>query len=245
MMELLLKKYLEGFSAETILDVGPGYGNFSRVAAHVTGATQITFLDYNPSILAWQADECKKVALTPECLTMSLNVADLSKLDGTYDLILCQEILEHLLNAEEVLTTLVQRLSINGRIVVTVPTKRSEQWLKRLNPHYMRNEPYGHVREFDEHTLREILKKAGLSLLVFIPTQPHYFVVHTWIFGSRMKVEGSTGKVISSDIRNLVADRLMVVSKRFFMLTGFERWGRLLPRNYFVIATRGYHGNSF
>jgi SAM-dependent methyltransferase len=235
-IEGLLERYLQGKQAATVLDVGPGYGNFSRVAARVTGATKVMYVDCSRSVLDWQAKECRKAGIEYQELLMQLDGAGLCGIAGTYDIILCQEVLEHLVDAEGVLQALARRLAPGGRVVVTVPTRFSERWLKWINPSYMENEPYGHVRQFDEPTLRALLTSAGLTPLVFIPTQPHYFLLHTWVFGTRMKVEGSTGQILTEGFRRGVGSRITEYSRRFFRATGPRFWGRLLPRNYFVIA---------
>lgn len=241
MIDSLIEKHLKNFKAKKILDVGPGYGNFSRVAARTTGATKITFIDCNSSVLSWQEDECRKTSLICELIQMPLDLNNLSNLKDSYDLILCQEILEHLINAEEILNALVHLLSEKGRIVITVPTKISEKWLKLVNPNYMQNEPYGHVREFNKNDLKKLLKRGGLSPYVLLPTQPHYFIYHTWIYGLRVKVKGSTGELLSKDIRVYIGNRLLTITRQFFKLTNFSLWSNFLPRNYFVIAGRLCH----
>lgn len=236
MIESLLQTYLQNKPASTILDVGPGYGPFSRVAARITGATKIVYVDCSRAVLDWQAEECRKAGIEAEELQSVLDAESVSSVGGPYDLILCQEVLEHLREAEAVLQGLAGRLSPGGRVVITVPTRRSERWLRRINPSYMNNEPYGHVREFDEAGLRALLDCAGLVPEVFVPTQPHYFLRHTWVFGTRMQVEGSTGNIITQGFRRSVSSHLTEYSRRFFLATGPRFWGRILARNYFVIA---------
>jgi len=237
-IDLMLQKYLAGFRASRLLDVGPGYNSFSRIAARATGAASVTYIDCNSDVIAWQTEECRKEGLAAEGLLFPLEAAALAALSDNYDLILCQEVLEHLAFAEDILESLVKHLAPQGRVVITVPTKRSEQWLKRINPDYMKNDPFGHVREFDEAGLRKLLQGAGLQPIVFLPTQPHYLVAHTWFFGTRMCVEESTGKILTRGIRGFVSRKLFKLSKFFFNATGFERWGRRLPRNYFVVAEK-------
>lgn len=238
MIESLLREHLAGFRAGRVLDVGPGYSAFSRLAAATTGATSVTYIDCNPDVLAWQSAECGKRGLQAECLQFPLQPAALAALTGSYDLILCMEVFEHLANAEEILAVLVQHLSVGGRMVVTVPTKRSEQWLKRINPEYMENDPYGHVRQFDEEGLRGLIGQSGLQTVLFLPTQSHFFVAHTWFFGTRMRVEESTGKILTKGIRGFVGRKLFKFTKALFRLTGQKRWNALLPRNYFVVAEK-------
>ena len=128
-------------------------------------------------------------------------------------------------------------LADSGRIIITVPTKISERWLKFLNPSCMDDQQAGHIQEFDKQRMMELLQESGLVPVIFIGTQPHYFIAHSWLFGSRMKVDASTGEVKTKGIRRFVWGVLTTGSKRFFELTGFETWGRLLPRSYFIIAT--------
>jgi len=237
-IESLMERHLAGFSGERLLDVGPGYNHFGRLAARIIGARDVTYIDCDENVLSWQIAECGKRGVEAKGLLIPLERTALGGLADRYDLILCQEVLEHLGNAEEVLAALTKRLAPGGRMVITVPTRRSEQWLKRLNPAYMKNDPHGHVREFDEPGLRELMRGAGLRPVVFLPTQPHAFVAHTLIFGTRMRIEESTGRILTGGIRGFVTRKISKLSKKLFRATGPEWWGRLLPRNYFVVAVK-------
>ncbi len=242
MIAALLAAHLRGVAATSILDVGPGYGPFARVAAQATGARRVTFLDCDEGVLAWQAEACRAAGLEAACRRLVLGADALAGLAERHDLILCQEVLEHLPDAEGVLGALAARLCPGGRMVITVPTRRSERWLARLDPAYARHGAFGHVRQFDEPGLRALLAGAGLEPVVLLPTQPHYFVFHTWVVGSRMRVEWSTGRILTGGVRRWIGKRLHGWSRRLFLATGPERWGRLLPRNYFVVARRGASG---
>jgi SAM-dependent methyltransferase len=233
-----MEKHLKGLSARTLLDVGPGYSPFGLLAARLTGATEITMLDCDLKVLAAQATKYIEAGRTAVSVRNFLSAGAIGRLTGTFDLILCQEVLEHLADAEKVLAALANKLTADGRIVITVPTKFSERWLKRINASYMKNEENGHVRQFDRKALLAALEASQLAPLVFVSTQPHYLLGHTWLFGTRMKVEGSSCKVITGGLRGFVFGRLVRWSFRFFMLTGPEPWGRLLPRNYFLVAQK-------
>jgi 2-polyprenyl-3-methyl-5-hydroxy-6-metoxy-1,4-benzoquinol methylase len=238
-IESLLRKHLAGQRAERVLDIGPGYNAFGRIACRVTGAAHLTIVDVDRRVLDWQRDESRKVGIDLHPIEAALEPDQLSAaLDELYDVILCQEIFEHLTNAEEVLAVLVARLRPGGRMVITVPTAISERWLRWLNPSYMENVPFGHVRRFHEDDLRRLAAGAGLHVLALVPTQPHYFLTHTWTFGLRMVVEESTGRVVSKGWRAACAAAINAYGRAFFMRTGPEFWGRLLPRNYFLVAGR-------
>lgn len=238
MIEGLIREYLHGVSAHRILDVGPGYSHFSRVAAEVTGATEITFLDFDDAVLTHQLEESRKAGVDGIAVTVRLDEHNLETLQGPFDLIHCQEVLEHLPNAPAVLSSLCKQLSPGGRIIVTVPTRVSERWLKLLNPAYMKDEPFGHVNTYSQSDLHALLESARLVPVALIPTQPHYFIAHTWFYGSRMKSEPSSGKVQTSGFRSSVFSFLYRGSRWFFAHTGQRFWGRLFPRNFFVVAQR-------
>lgn len=77
-----------------------------------------------------------------------------------------------------------------------------------------------------------------LSLGFLDVSAPHIYFSHTGLFAIRVRVEGSTGRVLAGGIRTSVGDLLNRYSRRFSMRTGDERWERLLPRNYFILAAK-------
>lgn len=237
MIEILLRKHLQDVSARSVLDVGPGYADFSRVSAQITGAKSITFLDNDAKVLSWQTKECARIGIEARSLQRVIGVEPLG-LEDSYDLIHCQEVLEHLSDPGLLLSELQNKLSMHGRIIISVPTRISERWLKFLSPSYMKDEPYGHVQEFDEPRLRAMINVSGLRVLSLIPTQPHFFLSHSWMAVTRMEIKGSSGKVLTEDWRSTVLQQITVWSRKLFLLTGMNWWGYLLPRNYFVIARR-------
>ena len=238
MIEELVSTHLQNVRCRNILDVGPGYGEFSRIAAKVTGAHSITFLDCDATVLEWQARRCSEAGVNTKLLTMLLGTTSIGFIDDRFDLILCQEVLEHLPDAGAILGALAGLLLPGGRMIITVPTRQSERLLHFLNPSYMRNEPHGHVNEFDEAGLRHLIAGAGLSVLAFVPAQPQFFIGHSWLVGTRMKIEGSTGKILTRGFRGFVFGNLVKYTGLFFGATGISMWSHILPRNYFVVAGR-------
>lgn len=79
----------------------------------------------------------------------------------------------------------------------------------------MNDQQGGHIQEFDEQKMKELLQASGLTPVVFIPAQPHYFISHTWLFGSRMKIEAATGQVKTKGIRHFIWTNLTTGSKLF------------------------------
>lgn len=238
MIEDLIVAHLRGVICNSILDVGPGYADFSRVAARTTGARHITYVDINHDVLAWQAARCNESGIRATLLMLFLDSTSVGSIRERFDLIHCQEVLEHLPDPAQTLRALAGLLVPGGRIIITVPTRRSERLLHLLNPSYMRDEPHGHVNQFDELALRALIAGAGLSVQTLLPAQPQYFIAHSWLVGTRMRLDGSTGKILTGGFRNFVFGNLVKYLQLLFGATGLSWWSRLLPRNYFVVAVR-------
>ncbi len=164
-------------------------------------------------------------------------------LRGLFDLIHCQEVLEHIPDPESVLESLASKLTDRGKIIVTVPTAWSERWMHRVNRGYMRNESAGHLREFDEEGLRGMLARAGLVPDVLLPVQPHSFIGHLWPICTRAPMDAATGRVYGNGVREGIFHLTVGAMRSFFFATDGEFWSRMLPRNYFAIARRGYRAN--
>lgn len=223
-----------------MLDIGPGYSRFAAVVAEVTGAHYVTSLDCDKNVLDWQAQILSQKGHQTESIHAFLEIDTIQRIKARFDIILCMEVLEHLSNAEEILPALAELIANNGRIVITVPTKKSERWLRLINPSYMQTGTHHHVQEFDQQRLLDLLESSQLRPIVFIPTQPHYFISHTWLFGTRMQIDESTGRIITGGFRAYVWRFLCLHLFRLFSTFRPAFWGKVFPRNYFVVATRHY-----
>ena len=238
MISILIKNFLKYKEGISILDLGPGYSNFAFEIANLTKSNKVALLDYNDDVLNYQKQQFLAIKIQPTIYKFILDVEKLNNLSEKFDLILCQEILEHLNNPEEILNALVNLLNIDGKILITVPTKSSELLIKTLNKNYMLNEPFGHIQLFSKKRLLSMIKKSNLEIDVFKRAQPHFFLAHMWLFGSRMKVEGSTGRVLTNDWRNKVGNAIFSFVTKVFFETNIYFWSNIFPRNYFIIATK-------
>lgn len=238
MIRYWLEQTLRGKRARTVLDIGPGYNTFAIDAARLTGARTVYYLDYSKEVLDWQAARCAEAGLDAVRLQADLNENTYTPLPGPFDLILCQEVLEHLPDAGPFLAHLVRHLADDGAMVITVPTKISERLITFLNPDYMKHEPYGHVNQFDRPGLRALMQSAGLRDETFLSIQPHYFLGHAWLFASRVPIEGASGRILTYDWRTRIFGWIVKGTRPVFHRLGPRFWGRCFPRNYFVLARR-------
>jgi len=83
--------------------------------------------------------------------------------DGTFDRIICSEVMEHVDDDELAARELTRVLKPGGRIAVTVPTYISEWMFNALTYEYFTS-PGGHVRKYVPRRLVGILNRQGLRV---------------------------------------------------------------------------------
>jgi SAM-dependent methyltransferase len=146
-----------GGGARRVLDVGCGEGaNAAWLRAH--GADWVEGVEpHLPSA------EVASMALDR---LHACPVED-AELDGLFDLIICADVLEHTVDPEGVLGKLRDRITDNGRLLVSVPNIRHYRALARIafGPAFQ-PEPSGtfdgtHLRFFTRGNLADRLRAAG------------------------------------------------------------------------------------
>ncbi len=87
--------------------------------------------------------------------------------DNAFDVVICSEVLEHLLEYKAVLAEILRILKPEGRFAPTVPTAWPERLCWRLapGPGGYADQPGGHVRIFRERALRETIAGLGFRYL--------------------------------------------------------------------------------
>jgi SAM-dependent methyltransferase len=145
-----LRKLLGRVTAESprihnLLNAGAGEGLYSHLLLSLPGVTQILELDasYN---------HCTRPSY-PRQQFMAASLAAMPFSDHTMDLILCSEVLEHIVQDEQALNELTRVLSPGGWLLITVPTPPAV-----FDP--------AHVREgYYPGDLTERLKNRGLQVV--------------------------------------------------------------------------------
>ncbi len=82
--------------------------------------------------------------------------------DGTFDRVICSEVMEHVHDWRGAARELARVVRPEGTVAITIPTATSEQLYLRLGDDYFES-PGGHIRIFRPRTLAEGLAEAGLS----------------------------------------------------------------------------------
>lgn len=83
--------------------------------------------------------------------------------DGTFDKIVCSEVLEHVIDDEKCVQELVRVLKDGGLIAVSVPCFFPESLYWKISEAYHTN-PGGHIRIYKENELIDMLTRNHLSL---------------------------------------------------------------------------------
>jgi SAM-dependent methyltransferase len=83
--------------------------------------------------------------------------------DGSFDRIICAEVMEHVSDDEKACSELSRVLKKNGRIAITVPTIFSEQIYDALTYEYFTS-PGGHIRKYFPGELAAIMRRNGLEI---------------------------------------------------------------------------------
>jgi SAM-dependent methyltransferase len=152
---------------ERLLDMGCGGGRHAFEGIR-RGATVIAF-DYSEGELkdvrgvVGAMGEADEIPPGTQWGTVNGDALHLPFPDGSFDVIVASEVLEHLWATEWAMSELVRVLRPGGRIAVTVPSEFPERICWALDREY-HDVPGGHVRIFKRRDLELRLENAGLTL---------------------------------------------------------------------------------
>lgn len=138
--------------ARQILDVGCGEGFTMRELREEGVKASMVGIDYSPVALAWS--QANGVAQSP------LNVADVHHLpfpDNSFDLVLCLEVLEHLLDSTQGLRELLR--VARDHVLVSVPHEpffRGANFLRGKHLRALGNDPE-HLHTYSGRALRRLV----------------------------------------------------------------------------------------
>jgi 2-polyprenyl-3-methyl-5-hydroxy-6-metoxy-1,4-benzoquinol methylase len=107
----LLPENLEG---KTLLDAGCGTGWFSRAAC--ARKSHVTSMDLGEQLLARVKDKCESTRVIG-------SVLDIPFRDGTFDYVVCSEVIEHIPEPYAALHALYRVLKPGGTLVLSTPNK--------------------------------------------------------------------------------------------------------------------------
>lgn len=193
----------------TVIDVGAGAGRHS-FEAYRRGADIIAF-DQDAAELANVATMFEAMAEAGEVPTAARarievgNALELPYPDGTFDVVIASEILEHVPEDDAAIAELIRVLKPGGKLAVTVPRWLPERICWALSDEYHANEG-GHVRIYRASALRDKIAGRGLQ---FTHTH-HAHSLHSpfWWLKCAVGVEHTEHPAVTTYHRMLVWDMM-------------------------------------
>lgn len=157
--ELLTKNKSQNnnWTSINVLDVGCGVGALSLYLAS-KGAT-VTGIDISPRAIAIASNAARQTALTAK-VQFKTGTLSLAK-KGTYDLVLCSEVIEHIANDHTFLTRLASQLKPGGILMLTTPS--SDNLLYNLGYYDSFDHQVGHERRYTARSLLQLLATTELQ----------------------------------------------------------------------------------
>jgi SAM-dependent methyltransferase len=157
------------WSAEprTLLDAGGGEGAFAYYVAKRFPSWRVVVADNEPQLLE-RGHRIKRGLRLGNLEVRPMDLRDPGDAD-TYDIIVCSDVLEHIVEDDLVVKHLAQALKPGGVMVVTAPSVPQPRHLplvrwreRRIGFH---PSDYGHVRDgYSEGELERLLEHAGLDV---------------------------------------------------------------------------------
>jgi SAM-dependent methyltransferase len=167
-----------------------------------------------------------------------LLVADVTKLPfktGSFDKIICSEVLEHIPDDRTVVEELVRVMSNDGAMGISVPHHLAESVCWRLSKDYY-GFPGGHIRNYRTRQLLDLVHDAGLS--VYAIRHKHALHSFYWIMRCVFGIKNEKALVPSTYNRFLEWD-LRTNHRPFRWVEGLlNLW---CPKSVVIYARRAEH----
>jgi SAM-dependent methyltransferase len=97
-------------------------------------------------------------------LVMASDVTRLPFADGSFDIVICSEVLEHIPDHRAAIAEIIRTLKSGGSLVVSVPRYLPERICWALSEDY-HNEKGGHIRIYRKKELISLLESAGATCI--------------------------------------------------------------------------------
>ncbi len=131
------------------------------------------------------------------------NITSLPFADGSFDKVICSEVLEHIPDDHQAISELVRVLKDNGTLAVSVPSYLPESIIWKLSKTY-HSKPGGHIRIYKTGELVAKLKQH--DLLPYATRHKHALHSFYWISRSFFGVENEKARLPALYYKFLVWD---------------------------------------
>ncbi|MFA5047543.1 MAG: class I SAM-dependent methyltransferase [Patescibacteria group bacterium] len=195
-----------------LLDLGCGNGDnsfyYSRRGWQVTG------VDIDVSVAKARYPKLNFLTMAAERLDFP---------DHSFDEVQSRDVLEHVDDLPLAIEEIYRVLKIGGRLVVSVPTAKSEKILQRLDyQNWLRT---GHQRIFEAGELKKILENRGLAV-VAVKKKGFFLFLMLWLmFKKKEMINSQRGDFAPSRFYYL----LQVINQFFDANLTFQTRAKFIP----------------
>lgn len=199
---------------KSVLDVGCGNGGFLLRAREV--ATRVGGVEPENSLKEWFQQENLPV------------FSSLDEVSGNFDVITLFHVLEHIPDPRDFLARLADRLTEGGQIVVEVPSA-DDALLTLYQSESFSHFTYWscHLFLFNQKTLSQVGKQAGLTVNYIMQTQRYSLANHLyWLAKGKPGGHQKWSFIDSPELHHHYEKQLAAIGACDTILASFSRGGR-------------------
>jgi 2-polyprenyl-3-methyl-5-hydroxy-6-metoxy-1,4-benzoquinol methylase len=192
-------------NGETLIDVGCGTGAFSIGAAkRGYQATGLSWDERNQRVAAERASLCKVAPTFKTCDVRELD--RFAEFKGRFDVALCLENIEHILDDRKLIKDIANCLRPGGRLLLTTPNYYYRAITKGDNGPFLTEETGWHVRRgYTESMLRELAECAQLRCEEISHCSGFFSQKLTWALRRISEINWIAGWLVTLPLRPFAA----------------------------------------
>jgi SAM-dependent methyltransferase len=122
------------FEGRSVLDVGCAYGGF-LVAAFEAGARRVVGIDIDPKLLVLARLQLEDHHVGAEIVQADITADGVADRFGTFDIVLCNDVIEHVTDPARCAANLASVLRPGGRVFLEIPNGSAAEFMHR-DGHY-------------------------------------------------------------------------------------------------------------
>jgi SAM-dependent methyltransferase len=232
-------KLMDVGAGQRLLDVGCGNGRHTW-AAYCLYDCQVMALDMlqvdlqKTRYTLYTADDGKEKG--NGWLVVRGDAASLPLRSGSFDRVICSEVLEHVADPKRSVGELVRVLKDDGVIAVSVPTRLTESVYWRISRQYSRN-PGGHVRIYKAKQIMQLLRDHDLQ--IFGVRHKHSLHSIYWLLRCMFGVNNENA-LIPRMYHSLLVWDLKTKTRPVRLLD--DLCNHLFPKSIVIYARKGENG---